>query len=520
MIDGCCPTRDTVDRVAAILGAALGIGFVVCFLTGLLSHAIQHPPSWFSWRTRPAGLYRVTQGLHVATGIATIPLLFAKLWSVFPRLFQWPVATSVLTAVERLSLLPLVGGSLFMLITGLANTELWYPWVFFFPAGHYTVSFVVMGALLIHLVAKWAATRRVLFHSGRSQHDEVAFAQGRRRFLGTVGAVSAGAVIVTVGQTVSPLRRLALLAPRHPDIGVQGFPVNKSAREAGVTQTAADASFTLTVEAGGKALHVFTLEELHAMATRTATLPIACVEGWSANRTWRGVPVRDVLDQAGVPDHRSVSVESLQRGGRYRRSILTSGQIDDAETMLAIEVDGDPLHLDHGFPLRLISPNRPGVLQTKWVGKLVVQMMSETEDERPPAWLFVPTLVVGWAIIAFGAHAALRNARDAHPFALLVHVVTFDLVHDIVIAPALFLVAWSIGKVAPPVAHGPVRAAAAATALYIAIAYPLIHRWGRRPTNSSTLPLNYGRNLTIVIATVWLLAGVVIIRRVRAGRRG
>ncbi|MEP7113334.1 MAG: molybdopterin-binding protein, partial [Ilumatobacteraceae bacterium] len=68
------------DRVAAILGASLGISFLVCFLTGLLSHLIQHPPDWFAWSTRPAGLYRFTQGLHVATGIATIPLLFAKLW--------------------------------------------------------------------------------------------------------------------------------------------------------------------------------------------------------------------------------------------------------------------------------------------------------------------------------------------------------------------------------------------------------------------------------------------------------
>ncbi|HSB86033.1 MAG TPA: molybdopterin-dependent oxidoreductase [Ilumatobacteraceae bacterium] len=361
------------DRVAAILGAALGISFVVCFVTGLLSHAIQHPPSWFSWTTRPAGLYRVTQGLHVATGIASIPLLFAKLWSVFPRLFRWPVATGVLHAVERLSLLPLVGGSLFMLVTGLANIELWYPWVFFFPAGHYAVSFVVMGALLIHIVSKLATTRRVLTHGGRSQPDQVAFAQGRRRFLSTVGAVSAGAVIVTVGQTVSPLRGLALLAPRRPDIGVQGFPVNKTAREAGVTSTAADPSFTLTVEAGGAALRVFTLDELHAMATRTATLPIACVEGWSANRTWRGIRVGDILEQAGAPGRRSVSVESLQRAGRYRRSILTRGQIADADTLLAFEVDGEPLHLDHGFPLRLISPNRPGVMQTKWVGKLVVQ---------------------------------------------------------------------------------------------------------------------------------------------------
>ncbi len=147
-------------------------------------------------------------------------------------------------------------------------------------------------------------------------------------------------------------------------------------------------------------------------------------------------------------------------------------------------------------------------------------MSSEFQDERPPVWIFVPTVVVGWAIIAFGAHTALHDARDAHPVALLVHVVTFDLVHDVVIAPTLFIVAWLIGKVVPAVARGPVRAAAGATALYVALAYPLVRRWGRRPTNSSTLPLDYGRNLAIVIAVVWLLAGVVTVRRApRKGQR-
>lgn len=142
-------------------------------------------------------------------------------------------------------------------------------------------------------------------------------------------------------------------------------------------------------------------------------------------------------------------------------------------------------------------------------------MSSQPHSERPPAWLLVPALLAGWALIAFGAHAALHDADDAHPVALLVHVVTFDLVHDAVIAPTLFLVAWLIGRLVPRVARGPVRAAAAASAFYVALAYPLIRRWGRRPTNSSTLPLNYGRNLAIVIAVIWVLAAVVVIHRVR-----
>jgi DMSO/TMAO reductase YedYZ molybdopterin-dependent catalytic subunit len=35
-------------------------------------------------------------------------------------------------------------------------------------------------------------------------------------------------------------------------------------------------------------------------------------------------------------------------------------------------VNGEPLSLDHGYPCRLIAPDRPGVMQTKWVSALVV----------------------------------------------------------------------------------------------------------------------------------------------------
>ena len=40
---------------------------------------------------------------------------------------------------------------------------------------------------------------------------------------------------------------------------------------------------------------------------------------------------------------------------------------------LALEVNGETLHLDHGYPIRLIGPNRPGTMQTKWVNRLVVR---------------------------------------------------------------------------------------------------------------------------------------------------
>jgi DMSO/TMAO reductase YedYZ molybdopterin-dependent catalytic subunit len=114
------------------------------------------------------------------------------------------------------------------------------------------------------------------------------------------------------------------------------------------------------------------LAEVRALPQHQATLPIACVEGWSATRLWRGVRVRDLLAMSGASSDARVRVHSLQQRFAYASSDLDPAQALDPDTLLALEVGGEPLHIDHGYPLRLIGPNRPGVQQTKWVTRLVV----------------------------------------------------------------------------------------------------------------------------------------------------
>jgi hypothetical protein len=42
--------------VTSRIGLWLGIAFTVAFITGLFSHYVQHPPSWFFWPSRPVSL--------------------------------------------------------------------------------------------------------------------------------------------------------------------------------------------------------------------------------------------------------------------------------------------------------------------------------------------------------------------------------------------------------------------------------------------------------------------------------
>jgi DMSO/TMAO reductase YedYZ molybdopterin-dependent catalytic subunit len=115
-----------------------------------------------------------------------------------------------------------------------------------------------------------------------------------------------------------------------------------------------------------------TVDQLTALPSRTATLPIACVEGWSASGSWSGVRIRDLLDLVEAPAGANVKVTSLQPTGPYRVTLLPHNYVAADDTLLATHLNGERLSIDHGFPCRVIAPNRPGVLQTKWVTRLEV----------------------------------------------------------------------------------------------------------------------------------------------------
>jgi hypothetical protein len=368
---GAFPSTVRSNRLTSHAGLALAVAFGVCFLTGLLSHLIQHPPGWFWWPARPVWLYRVTQGVHVATGLASVPLLGLKLWAVYPRLFTWPPARTVAHAIERAGIAALVAAALFQVVSGVLNVGRWYaPMPFFFTAGHYWVAWLAIGALLVHVGVKLPVIRDALRRNRNPQPEPAGTGLSRRGLLAATGVAAGIVTVATIGQTVRPLSALSVLAPRIPTRGPQGVPVNRTAAAAGIGNLT---GYRLEV-AGPDGRHSLDLAALAALPQHTVDLPIACVEGWSATGTWTGVRLGDLVRLTGAdPETSTVDVESLQAAGRYRRSTVEPSLTADPLTLIALRLNGEPLHPDHGYPARLIAPNRPGVLQTKWVGRLTVR---------------------------------------------------------------------------------------------------------------------------------------------------
>jgi DMSO/TMAO reductase YedYZ molybdopterin-dependent catalytic subunit len=140
--------------MAVVLGRLLGSAFVICFFTGLYSHFIQNPLPWMVFPTFSPNLYAITQGVHIAAGIACFPLILGKLYTIYPRLFVYPPITGFVNLLERASIALFVAASLVEIVIGMINTADWYPFPFPFRQTHFALAFVIIGSLAIHIGVK------------------------------------------------------------------------------------------------------------------------------------------------------------------------------------------------------------------------------------------------------------------------------------------------------------------------------------------------------------------------------
>jgi len=119
------------------------------------------------------------------------------------------------------------------------------------------------------------------------------------------------------------------------------------------------------------------LDDLRNLPSRTQITRHDCVEGWSCIGQWKGVPLARVLEKAGLkPEARYIAFfcadnleQTLDGSGRYYE---THDLIDafHPQTLLAYDLNGAPLAVEHGAPLRLRVERQLGYKMAKYVMRI------------------------------------------------------------------------------------------------------------------------------------------------------
>ena len=130
------------------------------------------------------------------------------------------------------------------------------------------------------------------------------------------------------------------------------------------------ASFALRVGGLVELPRVFSYAELKAMPKQEQITTHFCIQGWSGVAKWGGVPMRHVLDLVRpTTEARYVVFYSFADGGEFGRyyDVHKISNMRHALTILAYEMNGAPVSVLHGAPLRLRCENELGFKMVKWI---------------------------------------------------------------------------------------------------------------------------------------------------------
>ncbi|WP_375447985.1 molybdopterin-dependent oxidoreductase [uncultured Fibrella sp.] len=146
------------------------------------------------------------------------------------------------------------------------------------------------------------------------------------------------------------------------------------------------ATWQLQIQQPGRETMIVTLDEIKALPKQELVFDFKCVEGWSQIQHWGGTRLADLIShyklgtRTGQPaaseaDYFNyLGMETPDKGYYVGLDIASAMH---PQTLLAYEMNGEPLTGPHGAPLRLIIPVKYGVKNLKRIGTMTFA------DDRP-----------------------------------------------------------------------------------------------------------------------------------------
>ena len=368
----------------------------------------------------------------ILTGIAYYILLFATgqwhrylpySWSIFPETwndiltylsFKLPplLPGEPLDAIQKLT----YAGVIFLLapfqiLTGAAQSpavEARFPWYVRLWGGrqsarslHFLGLLAFLGFIAVHLtmVGLWGWPQlNALMIFGHVGHLGWALAAS----LAIVAAIVVVHIAATVWSLKSPRsvqRALGFvinhgrLVALRPMVSRQRYPQSALSPEHRVNGKPPDSDdykvmavhhfVDWTLHVGGLVEYpmTLTLADLRALGDKqTQRVLHNCVQGWSSVGEWGGVPFRNLVELVKpLPQARHICFLTMQDTGRDEPSAEGAGQFYEVldmslarhpQCLLAYEMNGAPLPIEHGAPLRLRIENQVGFKMAKWISQI------------------------------------------------------------------------------------------------------------------------------------------------------
>ncbi|WP_396642106.1 molybdopterin-dependent oxidoreductase [Microbacterium sp.] len=275
-----------------------------------------------------------------------------------------------------------------------------------------SVAGAIAGAALLIVLGRMLRVWRQGASGAAGPASEPAAGVARRRFLLIGGIAAAGAVVVGIGSRVAgattssiaairrglnlPAPQSTVTVPAGAELDIEGisplFTPNKDFYRVDTALTVPSIdpeTWRLSVVGMVDKELDLSFDDLVGMGLNEYALTLTCVSNevggdLVGTAKWWGVPLRDVLRAAG-PASGADMVLSRSVDGYTASTPLESLTDDGLDAILAVAMNGEPLPLEHGFPVRMVVPGLYGyVSATKWLTELKVTTFADDEAYWTP----------------------------------------------------------------------------------------------------------------------------------------
>jgi len=128
------------------------------------------------------------------------------------------------------------------------------------------------------------------------------------------------------------------------------------------------ANWKLIVKRNNQKNLLIGIEEIKALPKTEIIYDFKCVEGWDQIQHWGGVKISDFLTHYQLQDQSKMQYMGLETPNGAYYVGLEKDSVLHPQTLLAYEMNGKPISLEHGAPLRLIVPVKYGIKNLKRIG--------------------------------------------------------------------------------------------------------------------------------------------------------